>query len=134
MTAAENGSISAKYHLARHYYGQDDYRNALRCYKQAAESGISAAAYELGCMYDDGKGVDKDEEQAMHWYVEALKGGDPDAANTLGVRYMFGSGVDQDRELAYRLFETAADQGHEIAMINLQNLQEMGYGPKDEEV
>ena len=133
MRAAENGSIGAKYHLARHYYGKEDYRNALRCFKQAAEAGVPAAAYELGRMYDEGVGTDKDPQQALEWYVKALKGGDPDAAYALGVRYMLGSGVEQDRDLAWQLFESAADQGHELAMINLQNLAELGYGPKEQE-
>ena len=84
-------------------------------------------------MYDEGVGVAKDEEQALKWYVEAIKGGDPNACYVMGVRYMLGSGVEQDRDLAWRLFEMAADQGHELAMVNLQNLAELGYGPKEQD-
>ena len=61
-----------------------DYRNAFEYYTRAAELGDVDAQYELACLYEFGKGVEKDRGKAVHYLEEAAIGGDPIARNRLG--------------------------------------------------
>jgi len=48
-----------------------DYAEALSCYRRAAASGHPAAQLALSYMYEDGRGVAKDENTAAYWRREA---------------------------------------------------------------
>jgi len=68
-----------------HQYLKGDYRSAFEYYTRAAELGDAAAQYELGRLYEFGKGVEKDEGKAIHHLEEAAIGGHPSARNSLGL-------------------------------------------------
>jgi len=51
--------------------------------KALAEKGDAIAQYNLGVMYDEGKGVEKDEKEAVKWYRKAAEQGDDDAKAAL---------------------------------------------------
>eukprot|EP00577_Skeletonema_sp_RCC1716_P017108 CAMPEP_0113412864 /NCGR_PEP_ID=MMETSP0013_2-20120614/23074_1 /TAXON_ID=2843 ORGANISM="Skeletonema costatum, Strain 1716" /NCGR_SAMPLE_ID=MMETSP0013_2 /ASSEMBLY_ACC=CAM_ASM_000158 /LENGTH=289 /DNA_ID=CAMNT_0000299409 /DNA_START=59 /DNA_END=924 /DNA_ORIENTATION=- /assembly_acc=CAM_ASM_000158 len=61
-----------------------DYRSAFEYYTKAAELGDADAQYNLACLYEFGKGVEKDGGKAVHYLEEAAIGGDPIARNRLG--------------------------------------------------
>jgi len=42
-------------------------------YREAAESGHTSAQFNLGVMYENGRGVDKDDSSAVEWYREAAE-------------------------------------------------------------
>ena len=48
-------------------------------YRLAADQGDAAAQFNLGVMYDNGRGVLKDEAEAVRWYRLAAEQGDADA-------------------------------------------------------
>lgn len=52
---------------------------------QAAEQGETAAQYQLGLCYANGRGVGRDLSQAARWYDKAAKSGHADAASRLNV-------------------------------------------------
>ncbi|MDY6300862.1 MAG: sel1 repeat family protein, partial [Bacteroidales bacterium] len=48
-----------------------DYNEAVRLYREAAQRGIPASKYHLGYCYENGLGVDKDMDQAVKLYRES---------------------------------------------------------------
>ena len=69
-------------------------------------------------MYENGRGVEQDDEQAF-WYREAAEQGNAYAQCNLGWMYGNGRGVAQDDEQAVFWYREAAEQGHADAQYNL---------------
>ena len=68
-------------------FDKGEYKIALKEFKPLANRGDIDAQYILGVMYDDGKGVTKDNKQAIKWYRKAADQGDIDAQNNLDAIY-----------------------------------------------
>ena len=73
-------------------------------------------------MYEDGKGVPKDDKEAVKWYRKAADQGYKYAQNNLGLMYEDGKGVPKDYKEAVKWYRLAANQGDEKAEENLQAL------------
>jgi TPR repeat protein len=109
-------------------YIKGDYATALREWRPLAEQGLAAAQYNLGWMYDNGKGVIQDYAEAAKWYRKAAEQGDAKALSNLGVMYAKGQGVIQDYKEAVKWYRKAAEQGNAIAWLNLGAMYENGQG------
>jgi len=111
---AAQGDPKAQFKLASAYYRgkgiPQDYAEALRWYKMAADQGEPDAEDGLGYMYVKGKGAPQDYAQALHWYKRAAEHGDAKGEFDLGTIYNEGIGVPSDYGEAYRWFRKAADQ------------------------
>ena len=59
----------------------------------AADQGRAQAQYNLGGMYDEGKGVAQDYSAAVKWFRMAADQGHAQAQHNLGVNYYYGEGV-----------------------------------------
>ena len=105
-----------------------DFATALRLWKPLAEQGNSSAQYNLGLMYDNGRGVAQDYKTAVKWYTLAAQQGDADAQYNLGVRYGKGQGVAQDYKTAVKWYTLAAEQGLASAQSLLGMMYETGKG------
>ncbi|HYE37290.1 transglycosylase SLT domain-containing protein [Methylocaldum sp.] len=80
----------------RHEHGRgikQDYAEAYRLYCKAALLGDSQAAYNLGWMYFNGRGLSRKADVAVGWFLRAAKNGDAYAARML-VRYQGITPVD----------------------------------------
>lgn len=62
-----------------------NYRHAHALYCLAAQKGDATAAFNLGWMYLNGRGVPRDDVVAAAWLQRAAKGGIPQAANLLAL-------------------------------------------------
>ncbi|MGA9764787.1 MAG: restriction endonuclease, partial [Rhodomicrobium sp.] len=82
---------------------QDD-AETVRWYRKAAGAGDAGAMYNLGSMYQEGRGVAQDDAEAVRWYRKAADAGDADAMVNLGFRYQEGCGVAQDDAEAVRWY------------------------------
>jgi hypothetical protein len=102
--------------------------------RQLAEKGDPSAQYNLGVMYHNGRGVEKDEVEAFKWYQKAAEQGDADAQNNLGVMYANGRGVEKDEVEAVKWYQKAAEQGDAAAQTNLGVMYEDGSGVEKDEV
>jgi len=57
---------------------EKDYKKARAWYEKAARQGHAPAAYELGVLYELGRGVWQDERRAAYWFRQgALAGHGP---------------------------------------------------------
>ncbi len=60
------------YEKAEAYFQNKEYTEAFPLYKESAEKDQeSDAAYKLGWMYENGKGVEVNSAEAIHWYKQA---------------------------------------------------------------
>ena len=97
---AEVGYAPAQYDLGVVYAKgrgvAQDYVEAAKWYRLAANQGHATAQYSLGLLYATGQGVPQDYVEAAKWYRLAADQGDPDAQWRLGLMYTLGQGVPPD--------------------------------------
>ena len=91
-------------------YQRGDYATALREWRPLAEQGYADAQFNLGVMYDEGRGVPQDDAEAVKWYRKAAEQGDAGAQYNLGVMYGNGLGVPQDYAQAHMWYNLAASR------------------------
>jgi hypothetical protein len=109
-----------------------DYAEALRWYRKAADQGYTKAQYDLGNMYYHGRGMPQNYAEALRWYRKAADQGDAKAENAIALVYSQGLGVPQDYAEALRWYSKASDQGYAQAQYNLGNMYYYGRGvPQD---
>ncbi len=85
-----------------------DYVQAVKLYRLAADQGYARAQTSIGTMYASGHGVPQDDVQAVKWFRLAADQGHARAQFNLGVMYEFGRGVPKDYALAYMWLNLAA--------------------------
>ena len=105
---------------------RQDYSEAIKWYRQAAEKGITKADYNLGVLHEIGQGVDRDEAEAARWYHKAAALGLVDAEYNLAAMYGLGRGVSRDPKEALKWYERAAEQGDALSCYNLAERYERG--------
>ena len=113
---------------------QGDYAAALREWRPLAAQGNRYAQYNLGVMYDNGRGVTQDYREAARLYGLAAAQGYADAQFNLGTMYDNGQGVTQDYREAVRLYGLAAAQGNARAQFNLGSMYGNGQGVTQDKV
>jgi TPR repeat protein len=89
-------------------YERGDYVQAMKLFRQLAETGHQWAQRRVGLMYAEGKGVPQDYREAMKWYRSAAAHGNESAQVNLGMMYTKGRGVGQDLVRAHMWFNLAA--------------------------
>ncbi len=132
------GDAVAQYNLGVKYHeGQgvpQDYAEALKWYRKAAEQGLANAQYNIGILFEAGRGVPQDTAEAVKWYRLAAEQGDADAQVRLGYMYAVGHGVVQDSTEAVMWLRLAAEQGHADAQYALGRAYLTGQGVVQSEV
>ena len=100
-------------------YREGDYKRAMAIFLKLAANKSSSesigAEYNIGYMYDTGKGVPANLLEAVKWYRLAAEAGHPYAQFSLGDMYAAGQGLPQDLVEAYMWFALAAEAGHPTA-------------------
>ena len=91
----------------------------IRALHSLAEQGNVEAQFNLGLLYDQGRGVPKDKQEALRWYRRAAIQADMFAQNALGDNYWEGTGVPKDDREAVRWWRLAADKGFVPAQHSL---------------
>ena len=95
----------------------EDTRNFNNCQK-VAEQGKPVAQYQLGLMYQMGKGVQQDYHQTFYWWSRAAEQGNASAQHRLGYMYIQGYGVAQDYVMSHLWFNLASLNGDKSAAEN----------------
>ena len=111
---------------------KEDYAEAARLYRQAADQGNAKAQAALGELYEAGQGVPRDDAEAAKWYRRAAEQGDVFGQYSLAVLYLMGRGVTKDVAEALKWYRKAAEQGNPLAQYNLGMRHAEGDGvPQD---
>lgn len=126
----ENGDAKLQNLIACNYlHGSDgDLAEAARWYRKAVDQGLREAQFNLGLMYDNGKGVEQDLAVVAKWYRQAANQGLKEAQFNLGVMYDVGEGVPRDYAVAASWHREAAGQGLDTAKFNLGVMYDNGKG------
>ena len=107
-----------------HANSDPDFSGTLK----AAKQGKAEAQYNLGVMYYNGQGVNKDYSKAVYWYTKAAEQGGAEAQFKLGLMYNNGLGVNEDYTKAVYWHTKAAEQGGAEAQYILGLMYYEGHG------
>ena len=77
--------------------------------KHAADQGDALAQYDLGCMYEEGRGVKQDSGKAMQCYLKAAEQGYAKAQYELGLMYSKLPANKKNEEEAIKWIQTAVE-------------------------
>ena len=150
--AATQGDVEAQhtlgflYHFGVSYNGvkvPQDYKEAIRWYRLAADQGCADSHDQLGEIYISGKGGPQDfheaargfragmqapqnSQEAARWHRLAAEQGYSFAQHHLGNMYLQGEGVTKDVQEGLRWIRLAADQGLSIAQGHLGIMYAVG--------
>lgn len=94
----------------------------------AAKSGDPAMQSNLGVMYFEGIGVEKNLSKAADWYRQAAEQGYAVGQSNLATQFLHGLGVDKSPADAAQWYEKAANQNYAQAQYALANLYLAGSG------
>lgn len=108
---AKNGDDNKQVELARFYFKQKSYVEAFKWYEAAAKQGNPDGINGVGCCYNGGLAVEKNEEYAVQLFAKAADKGSERAQYNLAKAYYSGKGIDSDWEKAYFLFKKLAENG-----------------------
>lgn len=108
----------------------DDWGMVQRFNKQLslAKQGNVKALYDVGKLYERGRGVVKDISKAADFFQKAADAGNPSAQSRLGILYFEGRGVKQNYKKALSLLNSAANKNIPSAQFQLANMYELGTG------
>ena len=125
-------------HGSKYYHGQgvtQNYGEAARLFRLAADQGSADAQEYLGRMHYYGEGLPKDAVEAARWYRLAAEQGLPSAQTQLALMYEYGWGVTKDLATADRWYRLAAEsyridaeQGRADAQRSLGYMYYYGQG------
>ena len=103
-----------------------DFKTALSEWIPLAEGGHASAQYNMGVMYDDGKGVPESNKTAVKWYTLAAEQRHVYAQYNLAIMYRKGEGVLENNKTAVKWYTKAAEQGYSKAQTDLGNMYKSG--------
>ncbi|MDR4518170.1 MAG: sel1 repeat family protein [Nitrosomonas sp.] len=125
----KSGLVSSQYNLGYMYdsghCASQNYREAEKWYRKAAEQGHAGAQNNLGNMYWHGKGhLSKNDNEAVKWYRLAAHQGDRNGQFNFGKTLHYGRGINQDLTQAIEWYRKAAAQGLLQAQEQLQIIEQ----------
>ncbi|MFD1379316.1 tetratricopeptide repeat protein [Fodinicurvata halophila] len=127
--AAERGHAGAQEKIGQyHLSNANNPSEAARWFQAAANQGLASAENNLGLLYAEGRGVNKDPARAFELINRAASKGLPGAKHNLGLLYKSGTGVAADPNRAKQLFEEAAQQGYQRSQYVLAQMHMKGEG------
>lgn len=94
---------------AKAAFESGDYAAAAKALEPMAAQGDAAAQYNLGLLYNTGRGVPKDQAMAASLYEKAARQGKAPAQLAIGVMYRNGQGVPADYPRAFMWLTMSED-------------------------
>lgn len=105
-----------------------DHAGAAQLMRKAADAGVPDAQYNLGVMYNEGRGVAPDPAQAAAWFIKAAEQGVLAANDNVGICYANGIGLPRDQAKAVWWFRRAAESGFAPSQFNMGVMYANGFG------
>ena len=104
----------------------NDYDSAATSYALSASAGDASGQFNLGLIYEYGKGVAVDNQKAMELYTQAANAGYAKAMTQLAGLYFNGVDGKPDNEKALYWYKKAAELGESGSLYQLGLLSETG--------
>jgi len=99
---------------------------------EMANEGKIQAMYDVGKLYQRGRGVNRNINKAAEWFKKAAATGHAGAQARLGILYFEGRGVKQNYQKALKLLNAAAKKNVSSAYYQLANMFELGTGVRQD--
>jgi uncharacterized protein len=130
LLAAGSALGVARAELAEGYaaYQSRDFERAVAAFLPLADRADPIAAYYLGVMHFEGRGVARDAAAGIRWLTRAAEGGHTAAQLRLAAAYEAGDSVAQDYRAAARWMREAAYGGNADAQYFLGRFHRDGRG------
>ena len=126
--SAEGGYWRSMAKLGDIYLNKENYSEAFKWYKKAANLNYGYAQGWTGNLLDWKGDLPKDYFEANEWYRKAAEQDVDFALNNLGCNYCAGQGCEVDYTKAAKLFEKGANLGNAYAANELGKLYRSGSG------
>ncbi|MDR5728543.1 MAG: tetratricopeptide repeat protein [Terriglobia bacterium] len=91
-------------------------------------AGFADAEQQLGVLYLNGEGVQKDSNKAFYWFMKGARDGNRDSEDSLGYAYLSGEGTAQDKAQAFKWFLASANHGNANAQYMTGRAYYLGEG------
>jgi TPR repeat protein/exonuclease VII small subunit len=130
-TLAEAGDPNAELLIGQQYLdgrGTTNDAAAFAWLSRAAARNQPIAQYELGVMYENGRGLHADPAEAFRWFESAALKGNRRSMHSLATAYTEGRGTAKNMFEAARWYGRAAQLGSVNDQFNLGVLFERGMG------
>lgn len=111
-----------------------NYEQALRLWHPLAEKDNDKAQYNIGILYNQGLGVEKNEKTAFIWFKRAASNGNTDAMYNLALMYNQGRVVYRSPKDAFKWWKKAAELGNDAAQFNLGVMYVYGRSVKKDTI
>jgi TPR repeat protein len=125
----KKGDTHLQYQLGNFYMTNKDrlnYNEAFKWNQMAASNGLFDAIYQLGLLYEKGRGIVQDYRMACLLYSQANEKGHPESIYRLGIAYQHGLGVDTNISEAIDCYTKAAELGNNESQYKLGKLYDTG--------
>ena len=115
------------------------YEEAIAMWLPLANGGDASAQFNLGVMYANGLGVDRDMQSAMDWWARAARQLHVRGAHNLALAMLAGEpkvngvGVEPDYEAVLRYLKIGSDAGYPNSEYTLGKLYQEGVGVEKDE-
>jgi TPR repeat protein len=96
ITLSAGAANAAEFDDGWRAYEAGDFATALKVWGDLAAKGDARAQFNLGVLYDDGRGVAENTQTAIGWWQKAAENGYRQAQHNLGLVYLFGRGAERD--------------------------------------
>ncbi len=131
--SAEKNYIHAMVEIGNIFLFEDDhgmvpYLEVKKWLEKAVSMGNGEAMYDIGYMFESGKGVAKSYKTAFEWYKKSMNAGYDGSITKIGLFYEEGKGCTQNFAESARLYKMAADKGDPFAMRLIGRLYYNGNG------
>jgi len=138
LKAAENGHVAAQLDLAEAYAyfesgiwwiaRKNDFAEAVKWYRKAAELGDPMGQGMLGWLYATGRGVDKDLKTAVEWFSKGAAQGNAEALFGMGFSlresWLEPYNEEKDWKTVVDWYVKAADSGLKHELPELENIRD----------
>ena len=115
-------------------FERGDFQTAYRVWQPLAEAGDARAQFNLGLLYDTGRGVRRDIDQAVFWLERAAQQGLSEARHNLGLIYLSAERGPLDYAKALGYLQPAAEAGFARSLYTLGKMYEYGLGVAQDDV
>jgi TPR repeat protein len=107
---------SSSFQDGLNYYNSQEYTKAYNIFLNLSKNGYEEAQYNLGLLYMDGLGVEKNCHKAIHWFKKASLKDDVDATFNIAALYDAGECIEEDNDEALFWYEKAINLDDEEAI------------------
>ena len=86
----------------------------------------------VGKFYEEGFGIDKDEDIAFEWYMKGSQKNSVNSHYEVGRCYYNGTGIEKNDKKAFEFYQLAANNGLNIASYHLAYCYKYGKGIQED--